>query len=105
MEFKRNSVLLQPLPYLTPSHSCKRSGVVKKGKEALHIEKCLLTLCYLVTLNVGNSITQIKDIAEVDTTGGYNMLLVSVPRVGLPSRTLYGYIYTSGVGVKVCLYL
>lgn len=46
--------------------------VLSRGRsEALHIEKCLLTLCHLVTLNVGNSITQIKGIAEVGTTGRY----------------------------------
>ena len=47
------------------------SRAVKKGKGALHIKKCLLTLCHLVSLNLGNSITQIKGIAEVDTAGRY----------------------------------
>ena len=47
------------------------SRAVKKGKGALHIKKCLLTLCHLVSLNLGNSITQIKGIAEVGTAGRY----------------------------------
>ena len=60
-----------------------RSGC-KEG--ALHIVKCLLTLCHLVSLNLGNSITQIKDIAEVDTTGRYTYALpVVCRRLTLPS--------------------
>lgn len=54
---------------------------MKKEKGQLHIGKCLLTLCFLEDLNVGNSNLRNKNIAEVDATGGYNTLPRGVQRV------------------------
>ena len=62
---------------------------------------------YLVLLNVGNSITQIRYMAEVDTTGRYNYALPAVcRRLTMPSmHTFWGIIYTNGVGIEVCLFI
>ena len=79
----------------------------EEGEEALHIEKCLLTLCYLVLLNVGNSITQIKYIAEVGTAGRYINRPVGVRRLLQPQARSTGvtYIPTARVSKSVCLFV
>ena len=73
---------------------------------ALHFVKCLLTLCHLVSLNLGNSITQIKDIAEVDTTGRYRHALPAVcRRLTMPSMHTFWeqcYIPTAWLSESVC---
>ena len=46
------------------------------------------TLCFLASLNLGNSNVQVKDIAEVDATGRYIMSRLACRRQSLPSRTL-----------------
>ena len=60
---------------------------------------------FLVLLNVGNSITQNKDIAEVDTAGRYMIHRpVSVRRLVQPQARFRGvaYIPTARVSESVC---
>ena len=72
---------------------------------ALHIEEVFAKATFLELLNVGNSITQNKSIAEVDTAGRYMILPRVRAEAHAASSTLYGRnIYTNGAGVKICLF-
>ena len=59
----------------------KRKEAAKKGRVALHKGKVFAKATFLELLNVGNSITQNRNIAEVDTTGRYMNCPGSVQRL------------------------
>ncbi len=91
--------------HAVPSSTRKRSGA-EEG-EALHIRKVFANALCLELLNVGNSITQIKYMAEVGTTGRYYMLPVGVQGTYyVLTHALRVHYYTNGVGVNsVCLFV
>ena len=76
------------------------------GWGGLHIEKVFANALFLELLNLRNSSTQIKNIAEVGATGRYIADPVGVQRTDCPHAYLTGRIYTDGVGViSVCLFV
>ena len=53
-------------------------GLNRNCEGALHIKKVFAKATFLVILNVGNSITQNKNIAAVDTAGRYKTVPIGV---------------------------
>ncbi len=81
-------------------------GESSEGWGDLHIEKVFANALFLELLNLRNSSTQIKNMAEVGATGRYIADPVGVQRTDCPHAYLTGRIYTNSVGViSVCLFV
>ncbi len=92
--------------FVVSTTPCRSLEKTVEGWGGLHIEKVFANALFLELLNLRNSSTQIKNMAEVGTTGRYIADPVGVQRTDCPHAYLTGRIYTDGVGViSVCLFV
>lgn len=114
--FRKKRIYLQPISSIARfvrssssrasaqsiAQSRNRCRLRKDG--TLHNRKVFADALFLLLLNVGNSIIQVKNMVEVDTAGRYNICPVQCAEGRVPSRTLYGCNIYQRSGYRICLF-